>query len=128
MATGQGLILCNLDLLAQAGCRGGGDASPDTVDGPAVGFVDPGGDVVPAPVGQLRKILGDVGELDGQAQLVLQLSELAQVPVEDGLGGPRCGVGDGLPGDEGVAVVVAADPAAGTHRRRGRDVLSIAVA
>jgi hypothetical protein len=101
--------------------RRGGEAAADAVDGPAVGFVGPGGDVVAAPFGEQQQPVADGGELRRETELVLEGGEFVEVPVEDGLGGASGGEPDGVPGDVGVAVVVAADPGAGPDDGRVGD-------
>ena len=110
------------DRMAETGHGGGGDATPDSVDGAAVRLVDPIGHVVLAPIGQLHQVDGNLGEAVREAQLTLQGMQLLDVVAQDRRCGAVGGVADDLLRHVRVAVVVAADPRAHPHHRGLRHV------
>ena len=103
-------------------------AVPDAVDGAAVRFVDAGLVVVICGVGKHAELFRARGIAIREGQLALQLPKLFLVVTQHGLRGLAGGVGEGVLGDIGVAVVVSTNPGTGAHDRGVRQLLAKGVA
>ena len=96
----------------------------DTEDSAAVWFVDAGFFGVICSVGKRAQLLGAGGVAVGEGKLALQLGQLLFVVAQYRFRSLAGGVGEGVLGDIGVAVMVAADPRTRAHDRGIRQLLA----
>jgi hypothetical protein len=107
-------------LAVAEGLGGRGEAGVEARDGAPVGLVLPVRGAVGRALGELLRLVGDADDAPVEGELAAEPVQLVEVVREGPLALELQGLREHVGGHEGVAVAVAADPAA--HAQEGRQL------